>query len=267
VPRFSANLSMLFDDAPFVDRFARAAEAGFDAVEYLFPYEHDAADLRRSLDEHGLRQDLFNLPAGDFAAGERGIAVDPARREEFAQGVELAARYAAALGCRKLNCLVGTRPQGVPWETQYACLVENLRAAAARLGRDGVTLHAELLNPIETPGFFLDSMDLVRRLLDDVPALWFQCDVYHLQRTQGDLVRTMRSVSDRIGHVQIADSPDRHEPGTGEIAYDFVLRELDALGYTGCVGLEYRPSAGTEETLGWIDALGYALPGRLAAGR
>jgi hydroxypyruvate isomerase len=267
VPRFSANLSMLFDDAPFADRFARAAAAGFDAVEYLFPYEHDAADLRRTLDENGLRQDLFNLPAGDFAGGERGIAVDPARREEFAGGVEVAAGYAGALGCRKLNCLAGKRIQGVAWETQYACLVENLRAATARLGEDGLTLHAELLNPIETPGFFLDSMDVVRRLLGDVPALWFQCDVYHLQRTHGNLVETMRSVSARIGHVQIADSPDRHEPGTGEIAYDFVLRELDALGYTGYVGLEYRPSARTEETLGWIDALGYALPGRLGAGR
>jgi hydroxypyruvate isomerase len=267
VPRFSANLSMLFDDAPFVERFTRAASAGFDAVEYLFPYDHDAADLRRTLDEHGLRQDLFNLPAGDFAGGERGVAADPARREEFAGGVEAGARYAAALGCRKLNCLVGTRIQGVAWETQYTCLAENLRAAAARLGPAGVTLQAELLNPIETPGFFLNSMDVVRRLLEDVPALWFQCDVYHLQRTQGNLVETLRSVSDRIGHVQIADSPDRHEPGTGEIAYDFVLRELDALGYAGCVGLEYRPSVRTEETLGWIDALGYALPGRLGAGR
>jgi hydroxypyruvate isomerase len=267
VPRFSANLSMLFDDAPFLDRFARAGAAGFDAVEYLFPYDHDVTHLRRALNEHGLRQDLFNLPAGDFAAGERGIAVDPARRAEFAEGVEAAARYAGALGCRKLNCLVGTRVDGVAWDTQYACLVENLRAAAARLGRDGVTLHAELLNPIETPGFFLDSMDVVRRLLSDVPALRFQCDVYHLQRTHGNLVETMRSVADRIGHVQIADAPDRHEPGSGEIAYGFVLRELDALGYTGCVGLEYRPSARTEQTLGWIDDLGYALPRRLGARR
>jgi hydroxypyruvate isomerase len=265
VPRFSANLSMLFDDAPFLERFPRAAAAGFDAVEYLFPYEHDAEDLRKTLDTHGLRQDLFNLPAGDFAGGERGIAVDPARRDEFADGIETALRYAEALGNRKINCLVGKSVDGVAPQDQYACLVENLNAAATRLGEQGITLQAELLNPIQTPGFFLDSMERVRLLLKDVPTLSFQCDVYHLQRTQGNLVETMRAIGDRIGHVQIADSPDRHEPGTGEIDYGFVLRELDALGYSGCVGLEYAPSARTEDTLGWIEALGYSLPGR--AGR
>jgi hydroxypyruvate isomerase len=265
VPRFSANLSMMFDDAPFPDRFARAAGAGFGAVEYLFPYEYDADDLRKTLDDHGLRQDLFNLPAGDFAGGERGIAVDPSRRDEFSDGVETALRYADALGNRKINCLVGKSADGVSPQGQYACLVENLSSAAVRLGEEGIALQAELLNPIQTPGFFLDSMERVRRLLHDVPGLSFQCDVYHLQRTQGNLVETMRSVADRIGHVQIADSPDRHEPGTGEIDYGFVLRELDGLGYTGCVGLEYTPSARTEDTLGWIEALGYALPGR--AGR
>ena len=253
---------MLFDDSPFPERFARAAGAGFDAVEYLFPYDHDADDLRKTLDDHGLRQDLFNLPAGDFEHGERGIAVDPARRDEFADGVETALRYVAALGNRKINCLVGKSVAGVAPQDQYACLVENLTEAAARLDEEGIALQAELLNPIQTPGFFLDSMERVRMLLRDVPGLSFQCDVYHLQRTQGNLVDTMRSVADRIGHVQIADSPDRHEPGTGEIDYGFVLRELDALGYTGCVGCEYAPSARTEDTLGWIEALGYALPGR-----
>jgi hydroxypyruvate isomerase len=262
VPRFSANLSMLFDDAPFPERFARAAAAGFDAVEYLFPYEYDAGDLRKTLHEHGLRQDLFNLPAGDFAAGERGLAVDPARRDEFARGVEDAVRYAEMLGNRKVNCLVGKRVDGVAPRDQFACLVENLGEAAARLGGEGIALQAELLNPIQTPGFFLDSMEKVRLLLQGVPTLSFQCDVYHLQRTQGNLVDTMRSVADRIGHVQIADSPDRHEPGTGEIDYGFVLGELDAMGYTGYVGLEYAPSARTEETLGWIETLGYALPGQ-----
>lgn len=263
MPRFSANLSMLFDDVPFPERFARAAAAGFDAVEYLFPYEHDPAELRRLLDENGLRQDLFNLPAGDFARGERGLAVDPSRREEFAEGVERALRYADALGCRKVNCLVGLRLGDVDRVDQYECLVENLRAATGVLGEAGIVLHVEMLNPIETPGFFLDSMEVTRRVLDDVgPGLSFQCDVYHLQRTQGNLVPTIRSVADRIGHVQIADAPDRHEPGTGEIDYRFVLSELEAAGYDGCVGLEYRPLGRTEDGLGWIEQFGYRLPGR-----
>jgi len=263
VPRFSANLSMLFDDVPFPERFARAAAAGFDAVEYLFPYEHDPAELRRLLDENGLRQDLFNLPAGDWDRGERGIAVDPARRDEFADGVERAIRYADALGCRKLNCLVGLRLEDMDEVDMHASVVENLSAAAKRLGESGITLLTELLNPIETPGFFLDSMEVTRRVLDDVgPGLSFQCDVYHLQRTQGNLVPTIRSVADRIGHVQIADAPDRHEPGTGEIDYRFVLSELEAAGYDGCVGLEYRPLGRTEDGLGWIEQFGYRLPGR-----
>jgi hydroxypyruvate isomerase len=258
VPRFSANLSWLFDDVPFPERFARAAAAGFDAVEYLFPYNHDPTDLRRLLDENGLRQDVFNLPAGDFDRGERGIAVDPSRREEFTEGVERAIRYAEVLGCRKLNCLVGLRLPDVDRDDQHACMVANLGAATKRLGEAGISLNAELLNPIETPGFVLDSMEAVRQLLADVgPPLGFQCDVYHLQRTQGNLVPTIRSVADRIGHVQIADAPDRHEPGTGEIDYRFVLAELDAAGYDGSVGLEYRPTGRTEDSLGWIEAFGY----------
>src|SRR5262249_4270900 len=158
--------------------------------------------------------------------------------EEFADGVETALGYAETLGNRKINCLVGRSVDGVAPQDQYACLVENLTDAAARLGGEGIALQAELLNPIQTPGFFLDSMERGRMLLQDVPALSFQCDVSHRQRTQGNLVETMRSVAARIGHVQIADSPDRHEPGTGEIDYGFVLRELDELGYTGCVGCE-----------------------------
>ena len=263
MPHFSANLSWLFDDVPFPERFARAAAAGFDAVEFLFPYDHDPADLRRLLDDNGLRQDLFNLPAGDWDRGERGIAVDPARRDEFGDGVERAIRYADALGCRKLNCLVGLRLADVDRGDQYTCMLQNLGAAAARLGESGITLLTELLNPIETPGFFLDSMDVVRQLLDDVgPGLSFQCDVYHLQRTQGNLVPTIRSVAGRIGHVQIADAPDRHEPGTGEIDYRYVLGELAAAGYDGSIGLEYRPRGRTEDSLGWIAEYGFQLSRR-----
>src|SRR3990170_6811955 len=178
--RFSANLGLLFTDSPFPERFGRAAAAGFRAVEYMFPYDHDVAELSAALRTNGLRQDLFNLPAGDFAAGERGLAVDPRRRDEFAAGVERALATADRLGCRKLNCLVGRRLDGLGWETQYACLVENLRGAAERVASAGITLLVELLNPVETPGFFLDSIAVVGRLLDDVamPNLKFQFDAY-----------------------------------------------------------------------------------------
>ena len=237
MPRFSVNLAMLWTELPFLDRFGAAAAAGFDAVEYLFPYAFEPAELDRRMRAHGLEQELFNLPAGDFVAGERGIANDPARRDEFRDGVEAALRYADGLGCHKINCLVGRRVAGR-------------------------TLQVELLNPKDTPGFFVDSIETTTRILDAVPDLRFQCDVYHLQRTCGDLVETIRSLADRIGHVQVADTPGRHEPGTGEIAYPFVLRSIDAMGYEGRVGLEYAPSGPTEDSFGWIEAYGYARGSR-----
>lgn len=264
MPKFSANLVFLFPDVPFLDRFERAAAAGFEAVEYMFPYDYELEDIRSALKKTGLRQDLFNLPAGDFPAGERGVAVDPSRREEFRVGVERALETADSLECRKINCLVGLRKEELDWDAQYRCLIENLTHAAERLGSAGLTLHIELLNTIETPGFFLDSIQLVNRVLDDVasPHLLFQCDLYHLQRTSGNLVPTMRSLGARIGHYQIADAPDRHEPGTGEINYRHVLAEIDASGYDGFVGLEYKPSSGTEESFAWIREYGYGPGGR-----
>jgi hydroxypyruvate isomerase len=266
MPRFSANLVMLWTEVPFLDRFRAAASAGFDAVEYMFPYDFDPEDLRRALDRHGLEQDLFNLPAGDFAAGERGTAVDPARVDEFAAGVDSAMRYAAALGCRKLNCLVGTTLPDRPWGEQYRCLVDNLSRAVERMGAEGMTLHVELLNPHDAPGFFLDSVRLVERLLSEVPGLSFQCDLYHLQRTSGELTGTIRAMGGAIGHVQLADAPDRHEPGTGEINVPFVLGELDSVGYRGRIGLEYRPSGRTEDSFGWIEGYGYRRDGGVPAG-
>jgi hydroxypyruvate isomerase len=261
VARFSANLVFLWNELPFLERFDAAAGAGFDAVEYMFPYALDPEDLRRRLRANGLRQDLFNLPAGDFEAGERGLANDPSRREEFREGLERALGYADALDCRKVNCLVGLELPSVPWEDQLTCVVENLRHAADRLGADGRTLLVELLNTKETPGFFVRSVELVERILDEVgsPHLRFQCDVYHLQRSSGDLVRTVEALGPRIGHVQIADAPDRHEPGTGEIAYPHVLDAIDGTGYDGYVGLEYRPSGATDDSFGWIAAFGYEL--------
>jgi len=264
MPKFSANLVFLFPDVPFLDRLERAAAAGFEAVEYMFPYDYALEDIQRALKKTGLRQDLFNLPAGDFQAGERGIAVDPGRRDEFEAGVEAALKMAEALQCRKVNCLVGLRKEELDWDTQYRCLIENLASAAERLGPAGLRLHIELLNTIETPGFFLDSIQLVNRVLDDVasPHLLFQCDLYHVQRTSGNLVPTIRSLGSRIGHFQIADAPDRHEPGTGEINYRHMLAEIDASGYQGFVGLEYKPSGGTEESLSWIGEYGYSLRGK-----
>jgi hydroxypyruvate isomerase len=261
VPRFSANLGFLWSDLPFPERFGAAARAGFDAVEYMFPYASEPEDLSGRLKESSLRQDLFNLPAGDFDAGERGIAVDPARQDEFRAGVEQALRYADVLKCRKLNCLAGLRVPGVPWDEQFACLVENLRYAADRVGAEGRTLHLELLNATDAPGFFVDTVPVVVRVLDavDSPHLLFQCDVYHLQRTSGDLVATIGELGGRIGHYQVADSPDRHEPGTGEIAYPFVFEAIEATGYDGFVGLEYQPSGRTDDSFGWIEEYGYAL--------
>jgi hydroxypyruvate isomerase len=266
VPRFSANLGLLWSELPLPERFGAAARAGFDAVEYMFPYDFDPEDLSGRLQESGVRQDLFNLPAGDFDAGERGVAVDPGRRDEFRAGVEQALRYADVLECRKLNCLAGLRVPGVPWDDQFACLVENLRYAADRVGTEGGTLHLELLNATDAPGFFVDSVPVVVRLLDavDSPHLRFQFDVYHLQRTSGDLVVTIRELGGRIGHYQVADAPDRHEPGTGEIAYPFVFEAIDATGYDGFVGLEYRPSGRTDDSFAWIEKYGYTLGAREA---
>lgn len=261
MPTFSANLGFLFTEVPFLERFAAARACGFRAVEFMFPYGWDTDELARRIAEEGLILDLFNLPAGDFEAGERGMATDPARRDEFRGGVERALERADALGVRKLNCLVGRRDETVAWQVQYDCLVDNLRWAASRVGSTGGTLLVEQLNPIENAGFFFDHIGLAEHILDDVgsPHLRLQFDVYHVQRTQGDVVATLRRLIDRIGHVQIADSPERHEPGTGELNFGVILAELDRLGYDGRVGLEYRPSSSTAESLGWVAANGWCL--------
>jgi hydroxypyruvate isomerase len=259
--RFSANLTFLFADRPFLDRFPAAGAAGFRSVEFMFPYEFGVEQVREVMRRAELEIDVFNLPAGNWTAGELGIAVLPDRAEEFHQGVDAALQYAQELGTRKLNCLVGRRDSALEWETQYSCAVENLSWAAARAGERGVTLHVEQLNPIEFPGFFLDNLPVVERLLSDVdsPHLRLQFDVYHVQRTQGNVVATLRRLIDRIGHVQIADSPGRGEPGTGELAYHYILDELDSLGYPGRVGLEYRPTLPTGESFGWVSENGWRL--------
>ncbi len=256
--RFAANLTMLFTELPFIDRFEAAARNGFRAVEYMFPYAEDTDAIARALTELRLRQVLFNLPAGDWAAGDRGIAVDPDRRDEFRAGVARALDLARRFSCTRLNCLVGRRNEAIEGREQWRCVVDNLRYAAGALAGDGISLLVEPVNTYDIPGFFLSTSAQTIGLLDEVaaPNARLQYDVYHMQRMEGNLTKTMQQLAGRIGHVQIADAPDRHEPGTGEINFPFVLRALDLSGYTGYVGLEYRPSGKTDQSFGWIETMG-----------
>jgi len=258
MPKFAANLSFLFTEAPFPERFARAAAAGFAGVEYLFPYAWPADELAGWLRAAQVEQVLFNLPPGDWAAGERGLACLPGRRGEFAESVELARHYALRLGCRRLHCMAGIHPAGVAPGELEATYVANLRHAADRLADIGATLTIEPINSrIDMPGYWLDDIGRALRLLEIIGRanVGLQLDLYHAQIIQGDLARTLESHIGRIVHVQIADNPGRHEPGSGEIHYPYLLALLDRLGYAGWVGCEYAPLAGTEAGLGWLRAL------------
>ncbi|MCE8003391.1 hydroxypyruvate isomerase [Billgrantia ethanolica] len=257
MPKFAANLSMLFTEEDFLDRFKAAAEAGFKGVEYLFPYDYSAVELKARLDEHGLTQVLHNLPAGDWGAGERGIACHPDRVEEFRAGVEKAIDYATVLGCKQVNCLAGIQPQGVSLEQARRTLVENLRYAAEKLEAAGILLLAEPINTRDIPGFFLNRTEQALAIFDEVgsPNLKLQYDIYHMQIMEGDLAPTIEKHLARIAHVQLADNPGRHEPGTGEIHYPFLFAHLDRLGYDGWIGCEYKPKTTTREGLGWLDSV------------
>lgn len=256
MPRFAANLSFLFTERPFFERFAAARAAGFAAVEFHFPYEYDRAALAEVVLTSGLEVVLFNLPAGDWAAGERGIACHPRRIAEFQDGVGLAIEYARLLGCSRLNCLAGIVPADVGNAKARETLIENLRFAAAVARRADIQLLLEPLNTRDTPGFLVATS---RAGLDVIAAvgsenLRLQYDVYHAQVMEGDLARTLEEHLPQIGHIQLADNPGRHEPGTGEINFPFLLRHLDRLGYAGWVGCEYKPSARSEDSLGWLEA-------------
>ncbi len=257
MPKFAANLSMLFTEVDFLDRFQAAAEAGFKGVEYLFPYDFEAAEIKRRLDDNGLTQVLFNLPAGDWAAGERGIACHPDRIAEFREGVERAIAYARVLGNTQVNCLAGIKPEGVSDAEARQTLVENLRYAADKLADAGILLIAEPINTRDIPGFFLNRTEQALQVFDEVASdnLKLQYDIYHMQIMEGDLAPTIETHFDRIAHVQIADNPGRHEPGTGEINYPFLFAHLDRLGYQGWIGAEYKPAGRTQEGLGWLDAV------------
>ncbi|WP_316225757.1 hydroxypyruvate isomerase [Bradyrhizobium sp. SZCCHNS3052] len=254
MPRFAANLTMLFNELPFLDRFAAAKAAGFGGVEYLFPYDFDKAELREQLARHGLTQVLHNLPAGNWAAGERGIAILPDRVDEFRDGVRRAIEYAKALDCRQLNCLVGIAPDDADPRELNQVLVRNLRFAATALKAQGIKLLIEPINTLDIPGFVLNRTAQALQLISEVESdnLFVQYDIYHMQIMEGDLARTMQKHLARIAHIQLADNPGRHEPGTGEINYAFLFRHLDAIGYHGWIGCEYKPQATTVDGLGWL---------------
>ena len=254
--KFSANLSFLYQDLAFLDRFAAAAKDGFRAVEYLGPYSESKEAVAAALRDNGLAQALFNVPSGDWAGGERGIACLPDRVEEFRTGIRTALDYAAALHCPKVNVICGLVPAGADMQMLEDVLVENLKVAAELCAKAGVKLLVEPINTRDIPGFFLTTTSQAERILDRVghANLYIQYDVYHMQVMQGDLVPTYARLKDRIAHIQVADNPGRNEPGTGEINYPFVLGEIDRLGYDGWIGCEYKPKAGTSEGLGWMQA-------------
>lgn len=254
MPRFSANLSFLFPELAFQDRFAAARAAGFPAVEFHFPYAFDRRVLADAVAGAGVEVVLFNLPAGDWAGGERGIACHPGRMAEFQDGVGAAVEWAAAFGCPRVNCLAGIPPPGVSPAKARQTLVENLRFAAAVLGRSGVELLMEPLNTRDTPGFLVDRTQAALAIIGEAacPNLRLQYDVYHAQVMEGDLARTLQENLAHVGHVQIADNPGRGEPGTGEINFPFLFAHLDRIGYRGWVGCEYRPSGGRGAAAGWM---------------
>ena len=257
MPRFAANLTMMFTEVPFPDRFKLAAQAGFKAVEFLFPYAFEAQDIKRRLDANDLTLVLHNLPAGNWDAGERGIACHPDRVEEFRAGVNRGIEYAQALGVSQLNCLAGKAPVGVDEGLLRGTLINNLRYAADALRHAGLRLLIEPINTFDIPGFYLNRTMQAAGVIVDVGAdnVFIQYDLYHAQRMEGELAETIRKYLPRIGHIQLADNPGRNEPGTGEINYPFLFKHLDRIGYDGWIGCEYKPASTTQAGLGWRQQL------------
>lgn len=268
MPRFAANLSMLYPELAFLDRFEAAARDGFQAVEYLFPYEHDAKELAARLRTHGLQQVLFNGPPGDWNGGERGIACLPGREQEFREGIAQALRYAAALECPRLHVMAGLVPAGRERAELRPTYVANLRQAAREAAKQGVNLLLEPINTRDIPGFFLNRQDHAHELVAEIgePNVQVQMDLYHCQVVEGDVAMKIRQYlpTGRVGHFQIAGVPQRHEPDLGELNYPYLFSVIDevsaACGWQGWVGCEYRPArgavaGGTSEGLGWLRAL------------
>jgi hydroxypyruvate isomerase len=256
MPRFAANLTLLFTEVPFLQRFAQAAEQGFSAVECQFPYAWEAQTIRQELQCHCLQMVLHNLPAGNWDRGERGIACHPDRVEEFRAGVHQAVAYAECLGVKQLNCLAGVQPTRHTYESSRATLVSNMQYAAKVLDKVGINLLLEPVNTFDVPGFMIHTTQQALSILDEVGAnnAYVQYDVYHAQRMEGNLCLTLQQNLHRIKHIQLADNPGRHEPGTGEINFAHLLSALDNMGYKGWVGCEYVPASNTIEGLRWMGA-------------
>jgi len=254
MPKFCANLTMMYNEVDFLERFGAAAKAGFRGVEYLFPYPYDKNQLKEQLAKHKLTQVLHNLPAGDWGKGERGIACHPNRVSEFREGVGKAVDYATTLGCKQVNCLAGIAPEGVAADKLRETFVGNLKFAAGELKKAGIRLLIEPINTLDIPGFYLSRTQQALDIIRDVGSdnLFVQYDIYHMQIMEGDLARTMEKNLKLIAHMQLADNPGRHEPGTGEINYPFLFGHIDRIGYQGWIGCEYKPAGATEAGLGWV---------------
>jgi hydroxypyruvate isomerase len=258
MPRFAANLTMMFNEVPFPQRFAAAAKSGFRAVEFLFPYEHTPQDVAGWLRANGLENVLFNMPPGDWAAGERGLASLPGREEEFRASVATAIDYAQALGPPRLHAMAGLLPDGADYAAHRRAYVENLRYAAQELAKHGLTLLIEPINTRDIPGYFLNTQAEAHAVREEVGAPNFkvQMDFYHVQIVEGDIAIKFRKYFEHVGHVQIASVPERNEPDDGEVNYRYLFQLMDDLGYGGWVGCEYRPRAGTVQGLSWRNTLG-----------
>jgi hydroxypyruvate isomerase len=252
--RFAANLSMMYTEHPFLERFAAAAADGFEAVEFLFPYDHAPQEIASRLAAHGLTQALFNLPPGDFGGGERGVAALPGREAEFAEGVERALQYAQATRCTRLHAMAGLVAPGADLAAMRSTYVSNLKLAAERLAPHGLTLLIEPINTRDMPGYFLHYQHQAHDVVAQVaaPNLKVQMDLYHCQIMEGDLTRKIERWLPGVGHFQIAGVPDRHEPDIGEVNYEHLFERLEQLGWDGCIGCEYRPRSDTSAGLGWL---------------
>ena len=247
MPNFAANLSMMFTEVPFLERFKAAADAGFRAVEFLFPYQHAASEIAARLQENNLAQALFNLPPGDWEKGERGQGILPGREQAFADSLDLAIGYAKALRCDQVHCMAGIAPRGVARETLNDIFIANLRHAAARLKKENIRALIEPINYYDIPGYFLNTQAQARAIIDRVGSdnLFLQQDLYHCQIMEGHLAQKIKDYRDIACHYQIAGTPGRHEPDVGEINYPFLSDLIDELGYGGYIGCEYRPKGET----------------------